>query len=454
MKLDNELIEAYLDGSLDAGAAAKLKLWLAGHPADQAKVSRQSRLRSLLADSAVEPSVAQSRKMWANIKARAQAPHAAPVLDLREAWYAFIFKPWGGALSAGLATAALLVVALVWRPWTMQPQVEPAAATDVSANAKDPAAQAGGGVGTSAGAGTRSKDKTLAAFKKPAAKEEESGFAPSMDEAPAAAAAAPMLAAKAAAPAPAMARRAGGEADKAASTEPTEVERALADSNMDGMIEAQLAAVRQAPSQPSFERRSLSSPLAGLSRQSANADDGVADSKVLNAAQGGPDSNGFWDWRPAAVAMNRRDWPQVRIELDAARAHAAEPVERSFAGSALTLLAAPGAPLAGQGQPLPGTGELRVLGAGRWQLISDSRLARFSEGVSARLPGFRSDGDSLLLDLTFDRGTFSPGTRFTRVSGDSPASVLDAQGRAVNADEFSAPTGAVYNVSGRQLNLR
>jgi hypothetical protein len=80
-------------------------------------------------------------------------------------------------------------------------------------------------------------------------------------------------------------------------------------------------------------------------------------------------------------------------------------------------------------------------------------MARFSGGVSTRLPGFRSEGDSLLLDLTFDRGTFSPGTRFTRVSGDAPAEVLDAQGRPLAADEFNAPTGAVYNVSGRQLKL-
>jgi hypothetical protein len=254
---------------------------------------------------------------------------------------------------------------------------------------------------------------------------------------------------KAVAPAPAAAR-----APELA--EPTEVERALADSGVDGMIDSYLAARRRSAAQPSYgaaRPSAAASPLVGLSRESA-ADESVADSRSLGRVQGGPDNNGFWNWRPAAIAMNRRDWPQVRLELDAARSHASETVERSFAASALTLLSAPGAPLEGRSPVLPGTGELRILGAGRWQLISDSRLARFSEGVSARLPGFRAQGDSLLLDLTFDRGTFSPGTHFTRVAGDAPAEVLDAQGRALAADEFSAPGGAVYNVSGRQLKLR
>jgi hypothetical protein len=452
MKLDLELIEAYLDGSLDSVRAAKLKLWLKEHPADQAKVQRQSRLRSLLAESTVEPSAAQSRKMWANIKARVQAEAApAPHLDLREPWYAFIFKPWGGTLSAGLATAALLVLAFVWHPWQTGSLLQKDAA---SASEETQSLEAN--AGASAAAPGHAKAKAAFASKKASVKEAEGAFAPSMDQDQAAPAAAPAMQAAAGAsagPRP----MAPSRADSPASTEPTEVERALADNSVDGMIDKYLATQRQAPSrsaaQPSFERRSLSSPLAGLSRASAD-EDTVIDSKGMNVVQGGRDSNGFWDWRPAAVAMNRRDWTQVRLELDAARSSAGEAVERSFAGSALTLLSAPGAPLAGSAQPLPGAGELRVLGAGRWQLISDSRLARFSEGVSARLPGFRSEGDSLLLDLTFDRGTFSPGTRFVRVSGDAPAEVLDAQGAAVSADEFSAPTGATYNVSGRQLKLR
>jgi hypothetical protein len=195
-----------------------------------------------------------------------------------------------------------------------------------------------------------------------------------------------------------------------------------------------------------------SSPLAGFTETMAR--DEALDSATLSAARGGQDNNGFWNWTPAAVALNHHDWGQARTELDAARNKAAEASERAFAASALTLLSAPGAPLAGQGEALPNLGELRVLGAGRWQLLVDSRLARFSQGVSVRLPGFRADGDSLLLDLTFDRGTFAPGTHFTRLAGEAPAEVQDAQGKAFSADEFSAPAGATYNISGRQLKLR
>jgi hypothetical protein len=152
--------------------------------------------------------------------------------------------------------------------------------------------------------------------------------------------------------------------------------------------------------------------------------------------------------------LNQRNWSQARVELENASVRAGESVERAFASSALSLLAAPGGPLEGTQPLLPSTGDLRVLGAGRWQLQVDSRLARFSAGVSARLPGFRVEGDALLLDLTFDRGTFSPGTRFTRVAGETPAKVLDAALQAVDSEQFSAPAGAVYNVRDRELRLR
>jgi hypothetical protein len=169
---------------------------------------------------------------------------------------------------------------------------------------------------------------------------------------------------------------------------------------------------------------------------------------------GGPDQNGFWNWQPAAVAMNERRWEQAKAELLAAEAGATEAAERAFAASALSLLAAPGQPLAGSLDALAPTGDLRVLSAGRWQLQVDNRLARFSQGVSARLPGFRAEGDALLLDLTFDRGSFAAGTRFTRVSDAAPARVLDAAAQPVSATDFIAPAGAVYNVQDRELRLR
>jgi hypothetical protein len=438
MKLDLELIEAYLDGSLDKASAAELKLWLKEHPGDQAKVQRQARLRELLSGSAVAPSAAQSRRMWANIKARAKAEAVStPVLEFSEPWYAFIFKPWGGGLlSAGMATAALLVLAFVWHPWqTQAPMIAPTEAGPALTDAAAPVAQA------NASDGSSSREEA-APMKKVAAAKAETDFAPEMNAPPAAASAAPMVAEKAAAR-KAPAREANEDRSNPG---PTEVELALADSGVDGMIDSYLAAHRQAPSRPmAAAGRSASTPLVGLSQYSAR-EESRADDRPSSTAQGRRDSNGFWDWRPVTLAMNRRDLPQLRVELDAARVNAAESVERSFASSVLTLLSAPGA-------PLTGTGELRVLGTGGWQLDSANRMARFSGGVSTRLPGFRSEGDSLLLDLTFDRGTFSPGTRFTRVSGDAPAEVLDAQGRPLAADEFNAPTGAVYNVSGRQLKL-
>jgi hypothetical protein len=171
-------------------------------------------------------------------------------------------------------------------------------------------------------------------------------------------------------------------------------------------------------------------------------------------AEGSKDGNGFWNWTPAAVALNERAWPKARVELEAASQKAGAASERAFANSALSVLAAPGGPLEGSEPALPAVGDLRVLNAGSWQLLVNSRLARFVQGVSVRLPGYRADGDSVLMDLTFDRGEFAPGTHFTRVSGEDPARVVDASGQPVSADEFYAPAGADYNIPDRELRLK
>ena len=485
MKLTAELIEAYLDRRLAKAEAAKLELWLKGHPADAATVQRQEDLRQALAASVPGPSAAQSKKMWAAIRAQVQAEAApTPVLDLREPWYAFLFKPWVGAMTVGLTTAVLAVLALVWRPWagvpmqapdapraeapasapvlaqadsvkTAEPMKEKAAAPSANVEEKKSAKPSSGGaslasVGAGAPSADRDDERSAAVTKSLSSASAKASRSDAADRAATPAAMAQPSAATALVFAP---------ATKAKAEAPTEVERALADSGVDGMIDAYLAAQRNGNGpamarRPSFSQDSLSSPLAGLSNTSAAPEAESLDSQQLGAVLGGIDQNGFWNWRPAAIALNKRDWSQARLELEAARDRASESTERAFAGSALTLLGAPGAPLAGQTEILPGVGELRVLGAGRWQLMVDSRLARFSEGVSARLPGFRAQGDSLLLDLTFDRGSFAAGTRFTRLAGEKPAEVLDAQGRPVVADEFSAPAGATYNVSGQKLNLR
>ena len=188
-----------------------------------------------------------------------------------------------------------------------------------------------------------------------------------------------------------------------------------------------------------------------------NVDSSAADSGALAPSGnvlGQRDRNGFWDWKGAALALNRQDWGQAQAELTAAASQAGEASERAFANSALTLLSGPGGPLEGSQPALAATGDLRVLGTGRWQLQMDQRLARFSEGISARLPGFRVEGDSLILDLTFDRGTFAAGTRFIRVAGEEPARVINAAFQTVEDNEFTAPQGAVYNVKARELRLR
>lgn len=474
MKLTQELIDDYLAGSLGKTQAAALEAWLKSHPADAAKVETARALSAALAASAPVLSEARSKQMWANIAARVGAadPAAlnasrdkAPVIVLGgDPWYAFLFRPWAGA---GFATAAVALAVLVWRPWMNAPAAAPgsgsavpvaAAPADLDQASKEavPLAQAKPVAG--AGAGVAAKEDRAEEEAAPAAMAELASAAPLRAKKAAAPLAAPAPAAAMLASAPAGAPAAAD----AKAAEPTEVERALADGGVDGMIDAYLAAQKQQRangamaamdrrSGPSFGQGNAS-PLAGYT-ETVEKDDSL-DSASLSSAQGGQDNNGFWNWTPAAVALNHHDWPQARVELDAARSKAAEASERAFAASALTLLSAPGAPLAGQGEALPSLGELRVLGAGRWQLLVDSRLARFSQGVSVRLPGFRADGDSLLLDLTFDRGTFAPGTHFTRLAGEAPAEVQDAQGQAFSADEFNAPAGATYNISGRQLKLR
>jgi hypothetical protein len=58
------------------------------------------------------------------------------------------------------------------------------------------------------------------------------------------------------------------------------------------------------------------------------------------------------------------------------------------------------------------------------------------------------------MDLTFDRADFAPGTRFTRVSGESPAIVVDSAMQPVSGGEFYAPAGAVYNIPDQVLRLK
>lgn len=222
------------------------------------------------------------------------------------------------------------------------------------------------------------------------------------------------------------------------------VERALAANPVDDLIDQAL----QAPP-PAMQGGSL----AGFDQVSSAPVPAPA-SAALGRAQGGPDANGFWDWTAAADALNRRQWAQARVELAAAGARASSAGERAFANSALGLLAGPGGPLEGAVSPLASTGDLRIVGAGQWQLLVNARQATFVQGVSARMPGLRAEGNAAQMDLSFDRASFSPGTRFTRLAGGGGTTVLDAAGQPVAADQFSAPAGADYNVAEHVLRLR
>jgi hypothetical protein len=414
----DRLLSAYLDGDLSPARRAAVEKRLA-EPRVARRLARLRALRQATAQAAPLPSAVQSRRMWLAIQAQiaAQAPAAA------EPWYSFLqrrwFSPaWGYGLSAG---AAAVAVVLLWpTPVTQKTVVGDAPATPVA--------------------------------------EAMTASAPApLTERPASA--------RAAAPA---APRAPGRREAVLASAPTarpalsEVERALAEDPVEGLIDRFLREqARPLASAPelglaSSARRGLAPGAATTvaAYGGASVVERHFDSQSLQQALGGPDHNGFWDWQAAGAALNKRDWQQARLELEAAQAKAREASERAFAASALTLLSAAGQPLQGLQDALPQGGDLRVLSAGVWQLQMDSRLARFSRGFSARLPGFRVEGDSLLLDMTFDRGSFSAGTRFTRVSGEEPARVLDAAAQPVLLPEFNAPAGADYNVQERELRLR
>lgn len=435
------MLHAYLDGAL-TGAALKAFEKRLAEPKVAARLKDLQALRAAMSASAPQPTSEQSKRMWAAIRAQAQA-QAVPAevtapLSSEEPWYAFLTKPWTRGFSVGLvgAAAALAIVLLIQPSKQALPPASEAMQAPVAPAANEMA--------------------SADAAAKPAREEASDTRAMLASVPPTAKKASRFI--ETAAPAAAAVRA------ERSRKEPTEVERALADNQVDDLIDAFLQARQAQPGAslamaPAAKNRSaFGSPaggatLAGYSNAPA-AEMEAVDSMAMRAVQGGPDRNGFWDWHPAAIALNQRNWSQARMELESASTRAGEPVERAFAASALTLLAAPGGPLEGTQPLLPSPGDLRVLGAGRWQLQVDARLARYSAGVSARLPGFRVEGDSLLLDLTFDRATFSPGTRFTRVAGEAPAKVYDAASQSVDSGQFSAPAGAVYNVKDRELRLR
>jgi hypothetical protein len=255
-------------------------------------------------------------------------------------------------------------------------------------------------------------------------------------------------------------------AKSAAPAEPTEVERALADQDLDEVIAAMLKArqdqkapmmvrSRSASGQPALSAQNVGYPsaapaAAGGSRMEAY--EAAAPAEAPSAPISRVDESGFWDFHPAALALNRRDWRSAGVELRAAASSAPEASERAFAQSALQLLSQAGQPVspAGLGQEA----SLNVLSSGLWQVYVDRRVARYSGGVTARMAGLRSEGQELLLDMNFDRASFSPGTRFVRLAGDESSSVRSSSGQNVQESDFRAPRGADYLLKSRELRLK
>lgn len=387
-------LNAYLDGALSPQAARALEARLA-RPEVARHLGRLRALRTGLAQARPPLDPAGSRRLWVGIRARvlAQPAVAAPT-----GWFErFLGRRWMPAWGLGLVGAGAALWLVLLRPVAPLPSPRTALLRVPAVAAAPAPVRRGAGV---------ARPQVLSRVPVPSR---------------------PVR----------LARRPAAQG-------PSVVERALAANPVDDLIEQAL----QAPP-PAMQGGSL----AGFDQVSAAPSPGPAPA-ALGRAQGGPDAHGFWNWTAAADALNRRQWGQARVELAAAGARASSAGERAFANSALGLLAGPGGPLEGAVSPLASTGDLRIVGAGQWQLLVDARQANFVQGVSARMPGLRAEGNAAQMDLSFDRASFSPGTRFTRLSGGGGTTVLDAAGQPVTADQFNAPAGADYNVAEHVLRLR
>jgi hypothetical protein len=438
------LLNAALDGRLTEAEAQRWRVFLKDATLAR-RFAAARRRRELLRSQIPAPTQQQSQRMWNGIRARIEAAESVPApLSFRRRMEAFWTRPWVSGWSWGLAgAAAAFVLFLGLRP-RLQPLTAPAVPGSVPAAVSAPQAPP---VRTAA---------------RPAEVR-------SVASAPQGRTSAPL---------PLKTSTASDRTLAAVSRRsptpsgPTEVEQALADNQVDAMIEQFLAARQQSgpslavvPQGRSLERPSLNgSGVGNLGGAGASAN--VAYESVVPAlpapealaagasAQGGKDANGFWNWKPAAEALNGREWSQAKLELEAAAQKAASPAERSFAVSAWSLLAAPGGPLENNRTPVFEDGALRVLAAGSWQLLVDQRLARFTGGVAVRLPGLRVEADSMLLDLTFDRAEFSPGAHFTRVQDPEPTRAMDSASQVLTASDFYAPSGADDSLPERILRVK
>jgi hypothetical protein len=229
----------------------------------------------------------------------------------------------------------------------------------------------------------------------------------------------------------------------------------------DKMIQSLRAREEMLARTPVALRAAASRPSAASAVRMVGAEGGLQ--QVFEAApQNLPqaqrvDRDGFWNWRPAGVAMNNRDWAMAGAEFDLARREAAEAAERSFGASArLSVNRVQGVEDdlgLGDFRRYPGLG-LVVLQAGAWQLLVPNRQARFQGTVQTRLDGFRSEGPGFIYEMSFDRGEFAPGTSFIRMAAEMPVAVVGPNGESISDNTFAAPRGAEYNVSTHELRLK
>src|SRR5665213_3149775 len=477
----NALLNAHLDGQLSSVQQAKVLLRLK-QPATARRYERMLKVRSQVRAALPEPSPEQSRRMWSAIRAQISfapamerellpatalsqvLPKTAPPIPAEvpspagpEPWYGIFTRPWAPVWVVGLAGAAF---ALAWvflinsRPSPLLQEKMPIAVQPSSTISGTRAALPLSAASSDSGADARIVKRSAQVARIHTVRK---GIFAGAVAPPTASFVAQQMAFLQATVTP------------STLSGSTEVERALADNQVDDMIDQFLtlrqqspgpvlgdlqAAVGAQPDEGAMNSANTWNTVAYRQSDQAAVQDSPASPGVSGPVQGSKDGNGFWNWSPAAQAMNDHQWGQARVELQAASGKAGAVAERAFANSALSLLSSPGAPLEGTQPLLPSVGDLRVLGAGTWQLLVDSKLARFGRGVSVSLPGLRCDGDSFLLDLSFDRGEFSAGTHFTRVSGDAPVRVVDASKQPVTAGDFYAPAGADYDIPDRELRLR
>jgi hypothetical protein len=241
------------------------------------------------------------------------------------------------------------------------------------------------------------------------------------------------------------------------------VERALSDQSNDEVLAAMIREHDSQTPEASSEQfmPSGAAPMAMANGGSGAAPVAFETAEIENSAPSASPSlpsaesrsiGGLWDFRPTAQDLNRRDWPNANAELHAAASEAPQEAERSFAKASLYLLAQAGQPVSSV-DPSESS-SFAVESAGQWQLYAENQVVHYLNGVSARIPGYRSEGQGLSIGFAGNRAFFGAGTHFVGVQDDKPCTVRDAKGQLVTSGDFIANQGADYNFTTRVLQLK